>query len=233
MNAAVELCFTHEFLILDVAVCSPGFDAADSEAGPSATWNTAGLAGPPNSACPVTDPGEVGTEPGVEAVLGDDSAEQFRPHFLELSPLPPKPKKRKRADVSAALGAAASGMGVGVGGMLAATSVPDEYRHLLDPMTLGLRDLPNGAVVTPFSNSVDGLTVAPPPPLPPPPPPCPPPLSHAEAIRKHKRMREPARWKATQCKAALNMGKEHVNLKGKLVRARRLGEGCVETCRYR
>ncbi|KAK3927515.1 Uromodulin [Frankliniella fusca] len=171
-------------------------------------------------------PGVGGAPAGEAAAAGAGGAADGAPRAPN-----PKPKKRKRADVSAALGAAATGMGVGVGGLLGAASVPEAFRHHLNPETLGLRDLPNGAVVAPLlegkvrlsassSSGRSSLTASDK-------------QRSAGAGAGPGRHREPAHWRANLCKAALNTGKEHVNLKGKLVRARHLGEGCVDSCRFR
>ncbi|XP_026284085.1 uncharacterized protein LOC113210344 isoform X1 [Frankliniella occidentalis] len=165
--------------------------------------------------------GGVGGAPGGEVASAGGSAGGAADALAANAP--PKPKKRKRADVSAALGAAATGMGVGVGGLLGAASVPEAFRHHLNPETLGLRDLPNGAVVAPLLEgklrlSASSASAG---------------SSSTASDKQRARQREPARWRANLCKEALNTGKEHVNLKGKVVRARHLGEGCVDTCRFR
>lgn len=128
----------------------------------------------------------------------------------DAPPPPKKKKKNKRPDASIALGAVATGMGVGVGGLLGAESVPEAFLHHLDPCTLGLKELPNGAVIAPDYDYGD-----------------------MPSPKRPKRNRDPKKWRANQCKEALNTGKEHVNLKGKIVRGRQMKEGCGENCRFR
>lgn len=54
-----------------------------------------------------------------------------------------------------------------------------------------------------------------------------------EQIKPRKIVRNPANWKRNKAKLAINTGQEHLTAKGNLMRARKLGAGCKQSCRFK